>query len=143
MCLGSGKTASCWMFCLGRQPCGVHLLVESNAGIWGGSWMMPLRWKWNHLLLQIWPFVAAFGCCSAAGCVEFWPFAAGSWIIFGCKWVLLLVFLKKENRLDRGFCFYVKVSLVLLLCYAQQPDDGASLVSEPSITVSVPCRATV
>ncbi|GMH21274.1 hypothetical protein Nepgr_023116 [Nepenthes gracilis] len=62
MCLGSGKVASYWMFCLGRQPCGVHLLVESDAGIWGYHfccWCPMLvgvvegrcsfRWLWNQL----------------------------------------------------------------------------------------------
>ncbi|GMH11664.1 hypothetical protein Nepgr_013505 [Nepenthes gracilis] len=40
MCLGSGKIASYWMFCLGRQPCGVHLVAPAGGilGVPLGCW---------------------------------------------------------------------------------------------------------
>ncbi|GMH31918.1 hypothetical protein Nepgr_033762 [Nepenthes gracilis] len=117
----------------------------------------------------------------AAGCVEFWPFAAGyhsysgaiccpgvvldaygfndwligdwSWVVFGCNWVLLLldpVLLLMHPDVciagvgvwcvAVGFCFYVKVSFLLLLLCSTADDGDAGLGAGAFCCRALPCH---
>ncbi|GMH11665.1 hypothetical protein Nepgr_013506 [Nepenthes gracilis] len=113
------------------------------------------------MLVQIClPFVAAFGCCSAAGCVEFWPFAAGKktalspvegqcslhWLWNQLDPVLLLMHPDACIAdvgvwcIAVGFCFYVKASFVLLLLCSTADDGAAGLGAGAFCCRALPCH---
>ncbi|GMH06127.1 hypothetical protein Nepgr_007967 [Nepenthes gracilis] len=63
-------------FILTVVPCGVPLLVESMLVYGVGVMQLPVA-PAGGILESCLPVVDAFGCCPAAGGVDFWPYAAG------------------------------------------------------------------
>ncbi|GMH27832.1 hypothetical protein Nepgr_029675 [Nepenthes gracilis] len=102
-------------FSVGCNPCGVPLLVESDAGIWGGY----ACWQ---LLCSGDAHDGSVGNPSNVQLLLFSVAGIGVW------------------RVAVGFCFYVKVSFVLLLLCSTAEDGAAGLGAGAFCCRALPCN---